>query len=151
MSSMVHTKILLAVITPVFFITACMTGDDGDMMIELKRLEQEFAHAALRGDTAVAQRLLADDFIGIGPDGLRLSKTQVLDNLKLSRENIIDLRHENIHIAIFNGCAVATAQTVVEWTQAGVNLSGRYPYMRVWIRRSGRWLAVATQSGGRVR
>lgn len=132
-------------------ILGCRKSDDSDIVSELTRMEQEFAAATLRGDTATVERLLADEFLGIDPDGRRLSKTDVLANLKSANTSIIDLRHEDIRIAVFGDCAVATARTVVKWTQGGEKMEGQFPYMRVWINRHGSWLAVATQSSSKAR
>lgn len=144
-------KYMLVAIALVLYIVGCTTSDDSNIVTEITRMEQEFVEATLRGDTATVERLLADDFIGIDPNGRRLSKAEVLANLKSAAANILDLRHEDIRIAVFDGCAVATARTVLKWVEGGGEIEGQFPYMRVWIKRQGNWLAVATQSSGRSR
>ena len=49
---------------------------------------------------------------------------------------------------MFGDCAVVLAVTVVEGEHEGETVKGEFPYLRVWIWREGRWLAVATQSAG---
>jgi len=130
------------------FMVGCKTSDDSNTVAELTRMEQEFVAATLRGDTATVEKLLADDFIGIDPNGRRFSKAEVLANLNSADTSILDLRHEDIRIAVFDDCAVATALTAVKWVQDGNEVEEQFPYMRVWIKRQGSWLAVATQSSG---
>jgi len=47
----------------------------------LRRLEEEYLRAEIEDDTAIAGTILADDYIGLKPDGSTASKADVLSNL----------------------------------------------------------------------
>ena len=113
---------------------------------ELKGLEREVAEAAARGDLAMMERVLADDFVGIEANGQQLTRAQVLDRFHLPDYEVQTLRHEDIRVHVFGDCAVATATTVLEARYKGQEIRGRFPYTRVWLKRAGKWQAVFTQS-----
>lgn len=117
-----------------------------DVEQKLIRMEHEFAEALMRGDFAGLERRIADDFVGINPLGEQLTKAEVLARFKPPGHELESLRHEDIRVRVFGNCAVATARTVVKGRYKGRDASGEFPYMRVWIRRQGRWQAVAAQS-----
>jgi hypothetical protein len=54
----------------------------------LRRLEEEYLRAEIEDDTAIAGTILADDYVGLRPDGSTASKADILSNLG---------RHERRH------------------------------------------------------
>jgi len=113
---------------------------------EIMHLERELAGAALRRDAAFYDRVIAEDFIGINHLGQEMTKSQILTRLDVKDYQVETLRHENIRVRTYGDCAIATARTVLQARYNGQQVSGEFPYLRVWIRRGGRWQAVATQS-----
>ncbi len=113
---------------------------------ELIKMEQELAEAAMRRDIALLDRFTAEDFIGIDPMGRQFTKAQVLARFQVPEYELDSLRHEDIRVRVFGDCAVATGRTVVKGWYKGQDAGGEFPYMRVWIKRNGRWQGVAAQS-----
>lgn len=113
---------------------------------ELARIERELAEAVLRRDAAFLDRYTADDFIGIDHLGQEVTKAQVLARLNTPGYELESLRHENIRVRVFGDCGVATARSVVKGRYKGQEAGGVFPYLRVWIKRQGRWQAVSAQS-----
>jgi ketosteroid isomerase-like protein len=112
----------------------------------LEAIEREFPAALLRGDATYLARYTADDFQGMDPAGRAVTKADVLARLKASDVRIESLRHEDIQVRVFGDCAVATARTVLRASHGDQDVSGVFLYMRVWVRREGRWQAVAALS-----
>ncbi len=127
------------------------TADDAVTVEQLTRLEHQFSRAALLGDRASVEDLLDPEFIGVDPGGRELNRADVLGDLQSPDRKIDSLRHENIRVRVFGDCAVVFAVTVMQGHYKDVPVAGEFPYMRVWIKRQGRWLAVATQSSGPTR
>lgn len=113
---------------------------------QLTQWEREIAASTLRRDAAALQRFLAEDFLGVDVSGQHLSKAEILARVKSPEFAMTSLRHEDIRVRVFGDCAVATARTVVAGRYKGQAAGGEFPYMRVWVKRQGSWLAVATQS-----
>ncbi len=113
---------------------------------ELVQLEHAFAQAAFCSDVGMMDRYTADDFTGIDSSGKEVTKAQILARFRTPRGEIESLRHDDIKVRVFGDSAVATARTVVKGKVNGQEFAGEYPYMRVWIKRNGRWLAVAAMS-----
>lgn len=125
---------------------ALATGEETATIEHLTRLEHKFAEAALAQDFATIEALLAPDFVGVNPYGMELSRAQVLDRMRSPDRRVTSLRHEKIRVRLFGDTAVVLAVTVVSGEDTGELVRGEFPYMRVWVKRQGRWLAVATQS-----
>ncbi|MCL4523587.1 MAG: nuclear transport factor 2 family protein [Acidobacteria bacterium] len=113
---------------------------------QLVRIEGAFAEAALRHDAGALEAYITEDFVGVDVNGQRMDKAQVLARMQSQEMEITSLRHEDIRVRVFGDCAVATARTVVAGRYKGQETGGEFPYMRVWVKRQGRWQAVATQS-----
>jgi ketosteroid isomerase-like protein len=113
---------------------------------QLTRVELEIAEATLRHDAGVLEQFLAEDFFGVDVNGQHMDKAQVLARVQSQEIELTALRHEDIRVRVYGDCAVATARTVVAGRYKGQETGGEFPYMRVWVKRQGRWQAVATQS-----
>ncbi len=123
-----------------------MTDQKSNAEQELTAMEHELAEAAIHGDIVKLERYTADDFLGFDPSGQELNKAQVLARFKSPDYELESLRHEDVRVRVFGDCAVATARTVVKGRYQGKEAGGQFRYLRVWIRRQGRWQAVAAQS-----
>ena len=113
---------------------------------ELTRMEREFGEAMTRRDTATLDRLMADDFAAINPLGRELTKAQVVAQITSPDYDLDSIRNEDIRVRVFGDAAVATARAVAKGRYKGQDASGQVRYMRVWIRRQGRWQAVAAHA-----
>lgn len=113
---------------------------------ELIHMEREFGEALTRGDKATLDRLMAEDFLAINPVGRELTKAQVLFEITSPDYEIESLRNEDIRVRVFGDAAVATALGTVKGRYKGQDASGQFRYTRVWVKRQGRWQAVAAQS-----
>lgn len=126
-------------------------NEDAAAADEIIRLEHRFAEAALADDFESVAGLLAPEFTGVDPGGRELSRSQVLEQQKDPDRLIETLRHDNIRVRVYGDCAVVFGVTVMSGKYKDTAFSGEFPYMRVWIKRQGRWLAVATQSSSGTR
>lgn len=124
------------------------TDDSAAVAEHLTRLERKFAEATLSGDYKSIEDLLAPEFTGVDPNGREFTRAEVLGSLQSQNRKVDFLRHENIRVKVYGECAVVFAVTVMGWRNGDQTDTGRFPYMRVWVKRQRKWLAVATQSCG---
>ena len=111
---------------------------------ELLLLEKKFAEAAGRGDAAAFERYLGPDFFAVDASGRELSAADVLARMRTPGYVVESLRHDNARLRASGECAVVTAQTTLQAKFQGMDVSGEYPYLRVWQRRAKGWQALMT-------
>jgi ketosteroid isomerase-like protein len=111
---------------------------------EIERLEHELAEAAARGDTAKMRSFLAPAFFAVEPGGRELTADEVLARQATPGYNVQSLRHANIRARVSGDCAVVTAHTALQAEFQGKDVSGEYPYLRVWQRQPGGWRVRVT-------
>jgi ketosteroid isomerase-like protein len=112
---------------------------------ELNQLGQTWAGAELRGDTALLDRLLADDFSGVGPYGFMLTKTQWL-----TRFTSGDLKHDSftwddVRVRIYGDAAVVTGRQTMTGTHQGNPVQGQFRVTQLLVKQSGTWQIAALQ------
>ena len=132
-------KIFLSVLSILLFQNAFAQNKDVD---ELKKLNQDWIHSLLKKDTTTLSNILADDFILISPNGNRMTKKDNLDNLKMLE--VISDNLDSVDVRLLsNDVGVVTAYTTFVLNVNNKHVSGRNCYQDVFVRRKGRWLAVA--------
>jgi ketosteroid isomerase-like protein len=113
---------------------------------EVITLEKNFADALTRGDRALLDRLMADDFIGINPLCQVLEKLQVIEEITSPHYEVESLVNDDIRVRIYAEVAVATGRGTVKGKYKGEDTTGQFRYTRVWVRQQGSWRAVAAQA-----
>ena len=125
---------------------------------EIRELEAQFARAVVEGDRAFYDRVLADDFTHTSHSGMFKTRADFMAENKFgtkddsasgrTRYDAYDV--DDLAIRIYGDTAVVTGRTSPRGrTALGQLISGQYRYLRVWVKRQGRWQAVAFE-GTRV-
>jgi ketosteroid isomerase-like protein len=109
---------------------------------EIVAREDALLRAITTNDVAQLDDLLHDDLLFNGPDGQTGTKAQDLANY---RSGGIQLRRaeasERLIRAIGDDAVVAVTVTL-EGSYLGVQVDGRYRYLRVWQRTGGTWRVI---------
>ncbi len=115
---------------------------DTDAKSELDILQQlnlDYINSVQASDVRRFERILADDFLCSNPDGSLVDRERFLRQTA-QPVTISNLEAHDVNIRILGNMAIIHARTTYDLPD-GRPGSGRYT--DVWVRRQGRWLAVA--------
>jgi len=115
---------------------------------ELIAIDKQWGDAGLKGDSAVLENILADDFIGNSPTGVA-TKAQNIAEAKTNAANITNATYvaDEYTVRFLDpNTAVMTHRAVEKGLNKGKEYSDQHLSMHVWVKRDGRWQVVASQA-----
>jgi len=121
------------------------TGDQ-ESIRQIIDMEHQAREASLRRDVEFSQRNLAEDYVAITPLGQVTTKQDTVSARKSGQLKYDTINVSDMVVRVYGDTAVVTARADVKGHQLGEDFSGPYRYTRVWVRRTGHWLAVSYQA-----
>lgn len=111
----------------------------------LSQLEDDWAKAIEAHDTAFFARVIAPDFIATADSAMTFGRAELIQNTADTTTQLRDLRDEERQVRIYGGGSVGVVRGLASWTVERGERPGRYRgrYTEVWVKRDGRWQAVA--------
>jgi uncharacterized protein (TIGR02246 family) len=109
-------------------------------------LEREVGDALARRDVEALQRYFADDFIGINPMGVEMTKADVLAQMGSSDYEPESIVNDVRRVRIFGKVAVVVAHGAAKGRYKGQRADMVFAYTRIWVERDGVWRAVAAHA-----
>lgn len=132
------TFLFIAAATPAFAQTAAKTEQNNSAAEQaVLTLTQEWLDAETKVDRAALNRIIADDFVGTGPRGTTVSKTDVIPR-EGSEAHGLAISGQDIKVRVFGDTAIVTGR--------GVPKVRDRPELRitvVFVKRADRWQMVA--------
>jgi ketosteroid isomerase-like protein len=116
------------------------SGDGTDTAQTLKNIEQSWLQAEKNHDPASFEKLVTDDWIALTPDGQRQTKAERSAKIKNSHMGSASLGPMDVRV--FGDTAVVTGAV----DETAENSTHHYVYTDVFVKRDGKWLAVASQT-----
>ena len=111
----------------------------------LMKIEREWGDAMTKHDMVALDRILGDDHSVISKDGSVHTKAEELANYK-SEESSNELSDfEPMKVRVFGDTAVVTGGQREKSHNFGKDTSGLYRWTDVFVKRNGRWQAVASE------
>lgn len=110
----------------------------------LLQLEDGWASAVVRRDSAAFERLLDPGFVYTENDRLE-SRADVLHDVIHGADTVTAAHNEDMVVHCFGTTAVVTGWLVLEGRGSGGTFVRRYRFTDTWMRRSGRWRIVAAE------
>lgn len=115
------------------------TVDEGEQQSgsaeqEIIKIEREWVESRSKGDASFSESLLADDYIGITPQGATQTKAGFIAEVKLGSHRGMTADYIDTSVRVFGDVAVSTGRV------AGVR------YTRVYVKRQEKWRLIAAQA-----
>ena len=111
----------------------------------VKKFERQWADAYVKGDAAAFERLEANDFILIDSNGKITTKADEVREVKSGALKMIECKLDDLKVRVYGKTAVVTGIATVKGSSSGQDISGRYRFTDVLVRKKSRWKAVSTQ------
>ncbi len=112
---------------------------------ELLKLDDEWRQAYVRGDVAALERIEDPGFVYTDLAGAVTGKAEDIAAVKSGAFKLRYCRGEHVKVHMFGDIAVITGHEIQQGTSDGRDASGRSAYTATFIKRDGRWRAVAIQ------
>jgi ketosteroid isomerase-like protein len=115
-----------------------------DVAATLKATEQAWIDAELHHDPAAFEKLVADDWVAITPEGP--SETKAERAAEIVKGTVTSATLGPMNVRVFGDTAVVTGSDVETEIVHGKETTGYYVWTDVFVKREGKWLAVASQT-----
>jgi ketosteroid isomerase-like protein len=142
---------IIAIVTALVFSVVVSNAQTAKDAPELARLLNEFLAGASVNDATVHDRFWADDLIYTRSAGVRINKAELMKgvrNAPASKPNDPKTVYtaEDVQIHQYGDTAVVAFRLVATTTKAGTTEVSNYLNTGTFVKRGGRWQAVAWQS-----
>jgi len=117
----------------------------------LMQLERDWTQASLKKDIGALDKIMADDWVNIDFQGKTVTKAETIANLKTGSPATQAAGIGEMKVRIFGDSAIVTGSDTEKSTSKGKDVIDKYLWTDVWVKRNGRWQAVASQSTKVVR
>jgi uncharacterized protein (TIGR02246 family) len=111
----------------------------------VKALETRRGEALLKADTAALSRMMAPEFIEISRLGQVRTGADNLRDIGAGVLKLTSVKYDSLTVRIYGDVAVLRGIADNTGSMRGFPFSGKIRYTRVFVKRDGRWQAVAMQ------
>jgi ketosteroid isomerase-like protein len=133
----------LALIAPAAFADEAPTGDTA---AEIKRLERELARAAVAIDVEALRRIEAESYVYTDARGKASTREDFIRAYQNGEGRVHSLEYDEMTVDAYGDAAVVRGRLRVERQDGDRTLTRTARYTRFYVRREGRWQAVAGHS-----
>jgi ketosteroid isomerase-like protein len=120
-------------------------ADDADSEKQVASLSKQTQAALVAGDTQALNALLADDWVGINPEGSVQSKAECVKDFKAGVVDFEAIDPQEVKVRVYGDAAVVSGRSHVKLTHSGHKIDDRVRVTEVYVRQGGKWQCVSTQ------
>ncbi len=124
---------------------ALLDGQSSSVGDSVRALESQRAQALLKADTVALSQLVADDFVEISRFGTLRTKADNMREIASGTLKLTAVRYDSLSVRVYGDVAVLQGTADNTGIFHGFPFTGKIRYTRVFVRRDGRWRAVAMQ------
>ena len=125
-----------------------VTAEDkakGSPADEVRALETARGEALTKADTAAIARMTADDFVEITRLGQLRTKADNLRDIASGALKLTSVKYDSTSVRVYGDVPILRAIADNTGTFRGFPFAGRIWITRIFVKRDGRWQAVAMQ------
>jgi ketosteroid isomerase-like protein len=108
----------------------------------LKQLEHDWTDAMKAKNADKVAAILADDWVGVGPDGKSENKQQFISDIKTGKDTITSFDFGPMDVKVIGTVGIVQGTNTQKATMDGKDASGKYQWMDVFAKRGDKWVAV---------
>ena len=113
---------------------------------ELKEVGDKLTQAMIKRDVAVLEMHLADDYSFTDPMGTVTTKKEEMEQVKSGDLKIESIEDSDVKVRVLGeGSAIVTGLSKLKGKWKDEDISGDYRFLSVYVKKEGRWQAVAEQ------
>lgn len=148
MKSIITVVVLACIVSLSVLAQTKGTTGNADAEQQIMQLEKEGREATLKNDVEANDRLLADNWININPDGSVTTKARLMELLKTSPFKIMSIENDEVTVRVYGEAAVVTGRSTSKRAgqSAGEIVTRQVRFTRVYAKRDGRWQVVSAQN-----
>ena len=110
----------------------------------LVQIEHQWGDALVKRDVEAFGRCMADDWILTWSDGSRVTKAMALADLKEGALKIESLQFDDVSVRVYGDTAIVIGMVTERSKFRDKDTSGKRRFTDVFLKRDGRWQAVAS-------
>jgi ketosteroid isomerase-like protein len=120
------------------------SGEEG----RIKALESAWDQAEQNKDVTALASLLADNIVYVDYDGSLSNKQQFLESIKSADASSEQINNEGVTVRLYNDSSLAVSTGIYrdKGMEKGKPFLRRGRFTNVWIKQSGAWQCIASQS-----
>lgn len=131
--------------TGLALVLAARLAAQGTAEDSVRAAEQARAQALMKADTVALSRLVADEFVEVSRLGQIRTRADNIRDIASGDLKLVTAHYDSLAVRIYGDVAVLRGIADNTGTFRGMPFGGRIRYTRVFVRRDGRWQAVAMQ------
>jgi ketosteroid isomerase-like protein len=112
---------------------------------EVIAFRNRYIEAEENRDMDYLEKILADDFFAMNPQGQLLDKARQLENLKRPDRTLKVLNPRETQVRFYGDVAILTEHVTVDGQDKGRPFGGEYRFLRVFAKQNGNWKVVLAQ------
>lgn len=113
---------------------------------KVTELERKWAEAMKRRDIRTLDLILAADYRDTSSKGVVRNKAEEIAQFKEAAPTFITYDPDEIDVRVYGSVAVVTGRLKVKVLYENREVAGEFRYTRMYVKRRGRWQAVASQT-----
>ena len=141
------TKMNLAILVLHSILSSASAATSKPISIEeeIKRLDHKWAQAYVKSDIPTLQELMSDELVTTDATGTTFlkGKEQDIEGVRNGSISYEVFKIEDVKVKAHGDTAIAVGRFSMKGKAGKKEFSGRYAYTETWIKRSGKWQAIA--------